>query len=59
MYTREINLITHMTHCPPQFMSQPLAQAKIDDEYSREQKLYPANAELPQHAPNRPSVFFF
>ncbi len=47
MYTREINLIIHMTHRPPQFMSLPLAQAKIDYEHSREQKLYPANAELP------------
>jgi hypothetical protein len=28
----EINLITHMRICPPQFMSLPLAQAKIDDE---------------------------
>jgi hypothetical protein len=59
MYTREINLITHMTHCPPQFMCLPLAQAKIDDEHIREQKLYRANAELSQHAPDRPSVFFF
>jgi hypothetical protein len=48
-----------MTHRPRQFMSLPLAQAKIDDEHSMEQKLYPANAELSHHAPNRPSVFFF